>query len=65
MRPTSRSVWLGAAALTLSAVLAPPIRALTFSSSCDRFAIDGNGGRRLLKKILTRWGTSASTSSPD
>jgi hypothetical protein len=35
-------VLLGAAALTLSAVLAPPIRALTFSSSCDRFAIDGN-----------------------
>ena len=41
-RPASRRLWLAGAGLALSAVLAPATFALTFSSSCDRFEIDGN-----------------------
>jgi hypothetical protein len=34
--------WLAIAAVTVSWLVAPPVPAATFSSSCDRFEIDGN-----------------------
>src|SRR6266849_1742205 len=42
MRLTSRGVWFAVAPIVLCLILTRPSLALTFSSSCDRFEIDGN-----------------------
>src|SRR6266849_3592609 len=42
MRLTSRGVWFAVAPIALCLILTRPSLALTFSSSCDRFEIDGN-----------------------
>jgi hypothetical protein len=41
MRRTSRCVWMAVASLAVC-LMAAPVHAGTFSSSCDRFEVDGN-----------------------